>query len=208
VTAALVAGLLAGYGIAAPVGAIATYLVALTARTSLRIGVSAALGVATADGVYATLAVVGGSSVASLIEPIAGGLRIGSAVLLFGVAVRAAVQGVRRYRSATTAAPDVRDRSSAVGTYLTLLGITLLNPATIVYFAALIVGNRSAAASSAPAGVVFVLAAFTASASWQLTLAGGGAVLGGVLTSDRARLVSALVSGLLIAALAFTVLMS
>ncbi|MGV9573326.1 hypothetical protein ACWDRX_29400, partial [Streptomyces nigra] len=36
VTAALVAGLLAGYGIAVPVGAVATYLVSLTARTSLR----------------------------------------------------------------------------------------------------------------------------------------------------------------------------
>lgn len=38
VTAALVAGLLAGYGIAVPVGAVATYLVSLTARTSLQIG--------------------------------------------------------------------------------------------------------------------------------------------------------------------------
>ncbi|MGW2900881.1 hypothetical protein ACWDAO_41550, partial [Streptomyces sp. NPDC001212] len=36
VSAALVAGLLAGYGIAVPVGAVATHLVTLTARTSLR----------------------------------------------------------------------------------------------------------------------------------------------------------------------------
>jgi hypothetical protein len=43
VIAALVAGLLAGYGIAIPVGAVATYLVALTARTSLKIGACAAL---------------------------------------------------------------------------------------------------------------------------------------------------------------------
>lgn len=62
VTAALVAGLLAGYGIALPVGAVAAYLVALTARTSLRIGVFGALGVATADGLYALIAVVGGSA--------------------------------------------------------------------------------------------------------------------------------------------------
>jgi len=52
-----------------------------------------------------------------------------------------------------------------------------------------------------------VLAAFAASASWQLTLAGSGAVLGRVLTSDRGRLVSALASGLLIAALAVNVLL-
>ena len=40
---ALVAGLLAGYGIAIPVGAVATYLLTLTARTSLKVGACAAL---------------------------------------------------------------------------------------------------------------------------------------------------------------------
>ena len=204
-TGALVAGLLAGYGIAVPVRAIATYLVALTARTSMRIGAAAALGVATADGVYATLAVVGGRSFASLIEPAAGGLRIASGVVLFGLAARIVVQAVR-HGLRGTAAPRVRDRSSAARTYLGLLGITMLNPMTIVYFTALVVDHRSAAVVCAPAGGVFVLAAFAASASWQLTLAGSGAVLGRVLTNDRGRLLSGLVSGLLIGALALNVL--
>ena len=61
----LVAGLLAGYRIAMPVGAVAAYLVALTARTSLRTGVLAALGVATADGVDALIAVWGGAALAA-----------------------------------------------------------------------------------------------------------------------------------------------
>jgi len=204
VTAALVAGLLAGYGIALPVGAIATYLVALTARTSMRIGASAALGVATADGVYATLAVVGGRSFAALIQPAAGGLRIASGAVLLALAARIVVQAVRGRRSRNTTAPS--DRSGAARTYLSLQAITMLNPMTIVYFAAVVVDHRSAAAVSAPAGAVFVLAAFAASASWQLTLAGSGAVLGRVLTSDRGRLLSALASGLLIGALALNVL--
>jgi threonine/homoserine/homoserine lactone efflux protein len=164
VTAAVVAGLLAGYGIAVPVGAIATYLVALTARTSFRVGASAALGVATADGVYATLAVVGGRSFASLIEPAAGGLRIVSGAVLFGLAARIVVQAVRGRRRSGRPAP--KDRSGAARTYLSLLGVTILNPMTIVYFTALVVDHRSAAAVSAPAGAVFVLAAFAASASW------------------------------------------
>lgn len=58
-TGALVAGLIAGYGIAVPVGAVGAYLVSLSARTSLRIGSSAALGVATADGIYALAAMAG-----------------------------------------------------------------------------------------------------------------------------------------------------
>ena len=58
-TGALLAGLLAGFGIAIPVGAVATYLVTLTARTSARVGAAGAFGVASADGLYALVAVVG-----------------------------------------------------------------------------------------------------------------------------------------------------
>ncbi len=66
-TESLVAGLLAGFGIAIPVGAVATYLVTLTARTSPRVGEAAALGVASADGLYAMLAVVGGAALTGVI---------------------------------------------------------------------------------------------------------------------------------------------
>ena len=55
VIAALLAGLLAGYGIAMPVGAVAAFLVALTARTSLRIGVLALRGGAAAIRQYRRL---------------------------------------------------------------------------------------------------------------------------------------------------------
>ena len=108
-TGALVAGLLAGYGVAVPVGAVAVLVVGLTARTSLRVGAAAALGVATADGVYAPAAVAG---------------------------------------------------------------------------------------------------AFAASASWQLVLAGGGALVGRVLTGRRGRLVTALASGVLIAGIAVFIVWS
>ncbi|WP_281157575.1 LysE family transporter, partial [Streptomyces sp. HYC2] len=80
-SAALVAGLLAGYGIAVPVGAVATHLVTLTARTSLRTGVCAALGVATADGLYALLATLGGSAMAAALRPALVPLRWASALL-------------------------------------------------------------------------------------------------------------------------------
>jgi arginine exporter protein ArgO len=50
--------------------------------------------------------------------------------------------------------------------------------------------------------VAFVLAAFTASASWQAMLASGGAFLGRVLTGPRGRLVTALVGNTVIILLA------
>lgn len=205
-TAALVAGLLAGYGIAIPVGAVATYLVSLTARTSLRIGVCAALGVATADGLYALVAALGGSALAAALQPVLVPLRWASALVLVALAVRGAVTALRQYRERRPATRSDRTPLSPGRAYLALLAITLLNPTTVVYFTALVLGSSTGAAVGLLEQGVFVLAAFAASASWQLLLAGGGALLGRVLTGRRGRLVTALVSSAVILALAVRVL--
>lgn len=201
-TAALVAGLLAGYGIAVPVGAVATYLVSLTARTSLRTGTCAALGVASADGLYALLATAGGTAVAAALRPVLGPLHLLSALALAALAVRGAVTALRQYRRRLlTTRPEHPDPGPARA-YLGLLGITLLNPATVIYFAALVLGSSAEGTATALEGTVFVLGAFLASASWQLLLAGGGALLGRALTGHRGRLVTALLSSGVIMALA------
>jgi arginine exporter protein ArgO len=124
VIAALVAGLLAGYGIAMPVGAVATY----------------------------------------------------------GQARLTPVRPVRAY--------------------LELLGMTMLNPITVIYFAALVLGSQTTGPPDHLEQAVFILAAFVASASWQLLVAGSGALLGRVLTGSRGRLATALVSSTLICAIA------
>lgn len=202
VTAALVAGLLAGYGIAVPVGAVATYLVSLTARTSLRTGVCAALGVATADGLYALAATVGGSALAAALRPALGPLRWASALLLLALAGWGAVVAVRQYRGRRLTTRTDPPPPSPARAYLALLGITLLNPITVIYFAALVLGTRTTDAVLPLEQGVFVVAAFLASASWQLLLAGGGALLGRVLTGRRGRLVTAVVSSGVIMGLA------
>ena len=77
---------------------------------------------------------------------------------------------------------------------------------TIVYFAALVVGYQGDTMGSTDSrvlvGTVFVGAAFVASASWQLLLASGGAILGRTLASPRGRLVTALVGNGIIGLLA------
>ncbi|MEU9052079.1 LysE family transporter [Streptomyces sp. NPDC048384] len=206
-TAALVAGLLAGYGIAIPVGAVATYLVSLTARTSLRTGVCAALGVATADGLYALVATLGGSALAAALRPVLVPLRWASALVLAALAVRGAVTAVRQYRDHRLAtARSTPPPPSPARAYLALLGITMLNPTTVIYFAALVLGTRATGPVQPLDQGVFVLAALAASASWQLLLAGGGALLGRVLTGQRGRLVTALVSSGVILALGMRML--
>jgi arginine exporter protein ArgO len=200
VSAALVAGLLAGYGIAVPVGAIAVLIIGLTARTGIRTGAAAALGVATADGVYAIIAVLGGSALAGLIAPVATPLTWVAAVVLVVLAGRTAVAALRHYRDPARSEPG-GGLSTPGRAYLGLLGLTLLNPMTIVYFGALVLG-RAGGELGAMGSVVFVLAAFAASASWQLLLAGGGSVIGRVLTGPRGRLGTALLSSLVIIGLA------
>lgn len=201
---ALVAGLLAGYGVAVPVGAIAALIVSLTARTSWRVGAAAALGVATADGLYALLAVLGGAAVADAIAPISTPLRWSAGVVLLCLAARTAVVALRRHRSDTAVRPSGGGLTSPGRAYLGLLGLTLLNPVTVIYFAALVLGRQPDASAVA---AVFVAAAFLASASWQLLIAGGGALLGRALTSPAARLTTALTSSTIIALLALPLLL-
>ncbi|MGW2688195.1 LysE family transporter [Streptomyces sp. NPDC001414] len=207
-TAALVAGLLAGYGIAVPVGAVGTYLVSLTARTSLRTGACAALGVASADGLYALLAAVGGTALAAALLPVLGPLRLASAGVLVGLAVRGAAVALRQYRERRLPTRTERPVPGPGRAYLGLLGITLLNPTTMVYFAALVVGSRSAGPVRPLEQSTFVGAAFAASASWQLLLAGGGALLGRSLTGHRGRLVTALLSSCVMLGLAARTVLS
>jgi arginine exporter protein ArgO len=205
---ALVSGLLAGYGVAVPVGAVAVLIVALTARTSLAVGASAGLGAATADGVYALLAVLGGAALARLVTPVATPLRHLAAAVLVALAIRTAASALRQHRDRGTGqAPDAglgRPRRA----YLGLLAVTLLNPMTIVYFGALVLGRQAADGLTPGTAAVFVAAAFAASASWQLLLAGGGRMVGRVLAGPRGRLVTALVSSAVIVALAVRLVVS
>ncbi len=199
-TAAFLAGVVAGYGVAVPVGAIAALIVSLSARTSWRVGAAAGLGTATADGLFALVAVLGGAALAGLVGPVGGPMRWIAAAVLVGIAIRTALSAVRRHRGGV---PAQRTPATTPGrAYLGLLGLTALNPTTIVYFGALVLGRQATAAVGPAAGAAFVRGAFVASATWQLRLAGGGAALGRVLVGRTARLLTALVSSAVILALA------
>ena len=198
---ALVAGLLAGYGVAIPVGAIAALIMGLTARTSLLVGVAAAMGVATADGVFATAAVLGGAALARLVVPFSTPLRWIAAAVLVALAARTAVTALRHHRDPSTARPSTALTTPARA-YFGLLGLTLLNPATVVYFGALVLGRQSNQGMGVVGQLIFVAAAFAASASWQLLIAGSGRLVGRVLTGARGRLVTAMVSSVVIVVLA------
>jgi len=189
-------GLVTGWAIAIPIGAVGAFLVTLSSRTSFRVGAAGALGIATVDGAYATLAVVAGAAIAAVLEPVSHVLTIASGVVLLVIAGLTAAHAIGTAGTVREVRP-----MSARAAYALFLGITAVNPTTVVYFAAVVLGNQHLV-DGAVEGVVFVLAAFLASASWQLVLAGGGAALGRVATGHRAHLVTGLVSAVVIAALA------
>ncbi|TDD12414.1 lysine transporter LysE [Kribbella turkmenica] len=184
-----------------PVGPVGTYLVALTARSSWRVGACAALGIASADGSYALVAAVAGSALAPVLEPIVVPLRWASVVVLLALAVSTAIRAVRRYRAQRLTGITQELPVNPLTAYAGLLGMTLLSPMTVIYFAALVLGGGSGDGGPVERAV-FVIAAFVASASWQLLLAGGGALLGRALTGHLGRLLTALGSSVVIAVLA------
>ncbi|MEU8825100.1 LysE family transporter [Streptomyces sp. NPDC048636] len=200
-------GLWAGYTLAVPVGALAVLLVSVTARTSFRVGAAAALGVGTADGCYALVAVVGGAAVSRIVAPVAGPLRVVAAVILFGMASRTALRALRERRQGDAPRPEPRILGRPDRAYLAFLGLTLVNPWPVIYFSALVLAGGVGTGAGPSGQAAFVAAVFTASVSWQLFLAAGGAALGRTLTGSRGRAVTSLVSAVVVAALAVGLLL-
>jgi threonine/homoserine/homoserine lactone efflux protein len=182
------AGAVAGYAIAIPVGAIAVLIIETSIRSGARTGLAAAAGVATADGVYALVAAFVGAAAAVLLAPIEVPLRVAAVFFLVLIAVRG-LRAALASRRATAA--RVAAGRSVRGTYLRLHALTLVNPATVAYFGALVLGLPQLAMDTL-ARVSFGLGAFLASMSWQAVIALGSAALGARLDSrlQRATLVA------------------
>jgi arginine exporter protein ArgO len=68
------------------------------------------------------------------------------------------------------------DETSRLRTYLQFVALTIVNPVTVVYFAALILG-LPAVGSGSLEKVVFVVGAGFASLAWQLLIATAGSVI-------------------------------
>lgn len=169
----LTLGALAGFGIAIPVGAIAVLIVQTGVRCGFRCAASAGAGAATADLLYAGLAVLGGTTLAASIAAIQQPLRWGSAAVLAAIAV----VGLRRVGREPAPAQDPQvSRGEYAATYARFLGLTIVNPLTVVYFATIVLGTGLANSLGPAQGAMFMLGAFLASLSWQIVLAATGGI--------------------------------
>lgn len=112
-----------------------------------------------------------------MIAPVQVPIRWLSVVVLAAIAARGILGAVRRARAAPVEPGLERlDETTPRRTYLQFVALTIVNPATVVYFAALILGLPAVGAGTVEK-LVFVVGAGAASLAWQLVIATGGSLL-------------------------------
>lgn len=157
-------GFILGFTIAAAVGPISLLVIRRTLAEGRVVGLASGLGVATADGTYGAIAAFGlGAITQVLVEarPILG--FVGGVFLLWLAWKTARAEP----RDPATVTP--RRRGGLAGAYLSILGLTLTNPMTILSFGALFAGLGVTSGDTAGAAVI-TLGVFLGSSAWWMVL--------------------------------------
>jgi len=180
----LLRGFVLGFAVAASPGPIFFLCVRRTLLQGRLAGLFSGFGVATADAFYAAIATFG---VAALTTAFVSGRRplavVGGAVLV-GFGLRMLFE--RRRDVAAAAAPTGR---GLVWAYISTLGLTITNPATIISFAALAATLGLGTGGSFAGPALVVAGVLLGSAAWWCILV----LLGSLL---RARLTPSVVRGI------------
>jgi threonine/homoserine/homoserine lactone efflux protein len=184
--AVLGAGLLAGLGVAVPLGAVGVLLLQEGLARGRRGAVLGATGIAVVDLGYAVVAVLAGGAVTTALAGRQDEVRLVSGLVLAGLALVGLAGTVRggRSRRDARAAPAPAPApvpTRAVGSFWRFVALTALNPLTAVYFTALAAGLGDRLATPATA-TAFVVGVFVGSLAWQLVLALVGSGIGSRLT--------------------------
>ena len=187
---ALLAGLAAGLAIAMPLGAIGVLILRESILNRWRHGAAAGAGVAFVDLVYCSLAVSVGVVFAPVIRSWGAVPAVISGLVLIGLGVYQFVQA----RSGVTGEPGEVPKRAV---FLRFVGLTAINPATLLYFLALAsVVTTNATSWIAPSA--FVLGTGVASLGWQLGLAAVGARAGAMLPPRVVGMLGWVASGVII----------
>jgi threonine/homoserine/homoserine lactone efflux protein len=155
-------GLVLGFTIAAPVGPISLLTIRRTLAHGRIYGLASGLGVALADATYGGIAAFGLTAVTSIL--VGGRMVLGIVGGLFLL--------VLAWRTMTSRPGDValaEDRPGLVGAFLSIFGLTMTNPMTIISFAAIFAGLGIVGRGGADAALL-TLGVFCGSASWWVLL--------------------------------------
>jgi len=187
-------GFVLGFTIAAAVGPISLLVIRRTVAQGWLYGLVSGLGVATADATYGAIAAFGLSAITDLLVNARWVLGLAGGAFLLWMAWQT-------IRSNPTEAATVSSRRRGyAGAYLSILGLTMANPMTILSFGALFAGLGVTSGATGDAALV-VLGVLLGSTTWWL-------VLTTVIGALRTRVTPAwihrinLVSGVIIGAFA------
>lgn len=166
-------GLIAGYGIAIPLGAVSILIVNTALDHGFRKGFAAGAGTATVDLLCAALAVFAGAAAVAIISPYSNPLRLASGLALIAMGAYGIMRCRGRAREREVSRPPA---DGDLSTYAKFVALTLLNPFTVAYFLALIVGRGASWSFSFADCLWFVAGVAIASLSWETLLAALGAL--------------------------------
>lgn len=186
-----VRGFLLGFTIAAAVGPITLLVVRRTLGSGWRMGLASGMGVATADAAYGAVAAFGIAVVADALVAVSRPLGLIGGAALVWIGLRTALRPPPPMDATPASA-----RGIAAG-YLSILGLTLTNPMTIILYGAVIVSVGVPASSGAAVSLWLGLA--IGSVAWWFVLVPLVALVRGRLSPRALRLVT-VASGLAIAA--------
>ncbi|MHA7271042.1 LysE family transporter [Arthrobacter sp. HLT1-20] len=184
ITYAFAGGLLAGFGLAAPLGAIGVLLIREGVTKGFREAAPAAAAVGLVDAAYCAVAVAVGQTAAPMVASwgslprLVGGLAL-IALAGWGLLKTCAAGSMQQGQDE----PPMAARGRR---FLVFAGLTAANPATLIYFAALTAGLGAALGPPSTA-LAFVLGVAAASLGWQLGLALAGHALRGRVTARGQR---------------------
>jgi len=159
-----------GLLLAVPVGPIGLLCLRRSLTLGMTAGMAVGLGAATADGIYAGIAAFALGAAAPFIADAAWlGVAGGAALIAIGLKDIA-------HRDTVAMPPTLR---AHMGVYAGSVLLTLTNPATVLTFAAIIVGlGLVPDLASRLDGLVFVAGLFLGSTAWWVILSGIGGKLG------------------------------
>jgi threonine/homoserine/homoserine lactone efflux protein len=168
-------GLILGFTIAAAVGPISLLTIRRTLAHGRTYGLASGLGVALADATYGGIAAFGLTAVTSLLVGgrVVLGL-VGGAFLL--------LLALRTLTSRPGAVAEATDRPGLAGAFLSIFGLTMTNPMTILSFAAIFAGLGVVGTGGADAALL-TLGVFFGSATWWVILTAAVAALRGRITT-------------------------
>jgi threonine/homoserine/homoserine lactone efflux protein len=144
-------------------------------------GLVSGVGVATADAIYGGIAAFGLTSIASFLVDIQDVIRIGGGAFLCYLGWT-----IARSMAGSVSNSGSERESAYTAAYLSTLGLTLTNPATILSFAAIFSGFGVAAeGAGSTSALALVTGVFLGSTLWWIVLTTGAGRLRNWLTSAR-----------------------